>query len=55
MLNNLFNSLSNTQSKLLDTLFDSLNNEKARWVLVDTEPKVVNKFLEDASLKKFFK
>ncbi|CAI2370031.1 unnamed protein product [Moneuplotes crassus] len=38
-----------------DTMFDSLNSEKARCVLVDTEPKVVNKYIEDDTLKEFFK
>jgi tubulin delta len=37
-----------------DSVFDSFNNEKARWVLVDTEPKVVREYLEDPVLKEFF-
>lgn len=37
-----------------DTMFDSLNGEKARCVLVDTEPKVVKQYLDDPCLKEFF-
>ena len=38
-----------------DTFFDSLNNERARWVLVDTEPKVSLRTLIEIGRKTIFR
>ena len=38
-----------------DTFFDSLNNERARWVLVDTEPKVSLRALIEIGCKTIFR